>query len=453
MKKKLSLLVWLALMLAGVPHAIAQNVVYDIPDLTTTNTLIRSYQPEVDIIYNNDARSSFIYFDRPNMQAIEAELTLPLDVTDMEIVGDSVYFCANYMGNIYYGFFDVNSTFFGSAPIDVYQIPYYPYDVINGDTLYPSISLSKLEVYQPSANNIHVFMIADVIFNNQLTTDYSVIIEAYYNGTMWNLVIEYEPERVYYFNDITVTDHFLWVVGNKHGATGEYMHGYALLAISNIIGNGFCTFNRLDYWATPDHYYYPVSKPLIETIENDKVAVACYGKIEEVPGIIVSRYNIGYTVTLIDRVMVPNVTLTNEFRDFKYNTQTQSFFLMPDHTASGTMDMMYEFNLGGTSVNLYQSLLEEIHSVDTINDNPIAVVSGITSDGFLGDWTVRPTIDECVEINTMIPDHYSADVFDDCCKTNLLTLKPTYTPVHPSMKEYPIKRNCGIDKKNKKNNN
>ena len=77
MKKKLSLLVWLALMLAGVPHAIAQNVVYDIPDLTTTNTLIRSYQPEVDIIYNNDARSSFIYFDRPNMQAIEAELTLP----------------------------------------------------------------------------------------------------------------------------------------------------------------------------------------------------------------------------------------------------------------------------------------------------------------------------------------------------------------------------------------
>ena len=443
MQNKLSFFIWLSLLLPSVPYATAQNVIYDIPDLTTTNTLIRNYQPDVDIIYNQDGRSSFIYFDRSTMQAIEAELNAPVNVTDMEIVNGALYFCANFMGNIYYGFFDINNTFFGSASIDVYQIPFSP-------TPSSSVLLTKLEVYYANAYDIHIFMIAEVNDPSSLIPDYSVIMDARTNGTLWNIDIELEPERVYYFNDITVTDNFLWVVGNKHGGTGEYMHGYDLVYTPNILGSFTClTIPGPQYWVTPDRFYYPVSKPLIETIENDKVAVACFGKIEEVPGIIVSSYNVGYTVTLIDRVMIPNVTLTNEFRDFKYNTQSQTFFLMPEHTASATMDMLYEFDLGGTFVNLYQSLLKKIHSVDTNNADCRAVVSGMTSGGFLGDWKVRPASDGCVDINTLIPNHYYADVYKDCYHTDIISAKPNYIPVHPIINEYLIERICGEEKNNK----
>ena len=442
MQNKLSFLVWLALLLAGAPHAFAQNVLFEIIELPTVNSIIREYKPEIDIVYNKNTQSSFLYVDRINMHASEVVSPIPADVTDMEIVGDTVYFCANYMGNIYYGFFDIYSTFFGFASINVYEIPFHPYDVIGGNTLYSDISLSKLEVYRSNANNIHIFMIADVIFNNPLTTDYSVIMEAYYNGAVWDVRIESEPDRVYYFNDLTVTENYLWVVGHKNRGRGEYMHGYKLIN-SPVIGSQMCTNPLMQYWATGDDYNFPISKPLIETLNGDSVVVAWYGKVSGVYGVTIAGYTVGCSVSLIKRAFVPNVTLTSEFRDLKYNARSKYLYLLPDHNLSSVVDMLYMFDLAAGGVEVYRSPLPSIHSLDARSSDGGAVVSGKTIDGNLGEWKLYPSNDDCVSISNLSPTINLLPPFDDRNPLNNTRVTPNVINIRHTLNGYIIGPICG----------
>lgn len=69
--------------------AMAQNVQIEYP-LDTKNSLIREYMDNVDIIYNHGLMSSFLYVDRFSSNVVEVQLPIPLEVTDMEIVGDTL---------------------------------------------------------------------------------------------------------------------------------------------------------------------------------------------------------------------------------------------------------------------------------------------------------------------------------------------------------------------------
>lgn len=342
----------------------------------------------------------------------------------IEIVGDTLYFCGSDGNANYVGLFNIQSTFFGLGQVSLIQILFSPAETVNNITYTGQFRLSKLEVQARGFANpadLHIYMIGNVDFGvPDIVTDYSCILDVRYNGTTWVIDMTTEPDRIYHFNDLTVTDNYLWVVGNKHRVTGEYMHGYCLPTSGSmtILNRTLptctsSTFTMMDYWSTPDYSYYPISRQLVETLPNDVVAVACYGMINTyTPAVVVSLYSVGTWVNLIKRMYVPNVTATDEFRDLKYNPMSDRLFLMPDHLHSVVKDSFYCFDISSNSAFLHGAHIKEVHSVDIRQNDIGAVVSCMTLNTYLGEWRMFPTEDECagmtelpVDLDNRLPWH------------------------------------------------
>lgn len=72
-------------MIATMPLSEAQSALYSINDIYTTNSLIREFQPGIDIVYNDKGQQSFLYVDRLGGMVYEAPSPYQIEVTDMEI--------------------------------------------------------------------------------------------------------------------------------------------------------------------------------------------------------------------------------------------------------------------------------------------------------------------------------------------------------------------------------
>ncbi len=444
-------------MIATMPLSEAQSALYSINDIYTTNSLIREFQPGIDIVYNDKGKQSFLYVDRLGGMVYEAPSPYQIEVTDMEIYEENLYFCGRLLTatNInFVGFFEINDLFFGSQQVTILPIPYNPIDTVNSVPLQGEFVLSKIEVYKvprSSSDETHIYMIGDVSFNSSATTDYSCILDMKNSGPSWSYDLVYEPDRVYYFNDLTVTDSFLVVVGNKHGGTGEYMHGYSLplpgdpTTFDNTLYAGGPSTGFIQYWFTNAFEYHPISKPLIETLTGNAFATACYGKWQDNPGVIVTWYSTYGSI--VYRYFVPNVTMTSEFKDLKYNPATDNLFLMPDHFNSGTTNAFYGFGLAAGTCNTYWPLLDELHSLDRVVDNIDVVASGMI-DGNLAIMKMETGESECVPSSELTvdiskePPHCSVFVHD------VSNCKVLPVIVNPEIKEYGIERICGEENRN-----
>ncbi len=451
MKKSI---LFLMVMIFTTISGISQNALYNVSGTFTKNTLIREFQPGIDIVFNDyNGLQSFIYLDRMGSIAYEAVSSYQIEVTDMEIYDDILYFCGRMpsMTNTnFVGFFDVGGLFFGSQPVTILPIYYNPVDTVDNVPIQGELVLSKLEVYKvPSivANETHIYLIGDVSFNSSQTTDYSCLFDMMQVSTMWSYDMAYEPDRVYYFNDLTVTDKFLVVVGNKHGGTGEYIHGYGLpysapYFLQHTFNNSLSTGSGLtiQYWFTNAMEYYPISKPLIETLTGDAFATACYGMWQDNPGVIVSWYST--YGSLVKRFFVPNVTGSSEFRDLKYNDITDNIYLMPDHTRSTTIDQLYGLGLTAASCIIYQSPMETLHSLDRIVNNPDVVLSGEWG-ADLAIMKLESTTHDCVTSNVLpvTTSNYPpecATFVHDVSNTKVIPMA-----VYPGINILPLERSCG----------
>ena len=401
------------------------------------------------------------------MTLLRAELTAPLEVTDMEILGDTLYFCGHLGSNNYVCLLDIPSTFMGSANITVIPVAYSPVDTV-GTIIYPGIfTLSKLEVQKGLIGGsgpefIHIYMIGDVDFGIPDTiTNYSCLVDVVYDGStlLWTINLIREPDRVYYFNDLTITDNYLWVVGNKYEGEGEYMHGYLLPVDAQSVFSYLIIYaGNMQYWWSDDFYYYPITRPLIETLHDDVVAVVCWGLINvTTPRLVISLYNVGFGVSPLVRIHLPNVTATTEFRDLKYNPQSNTLFFMPDFQNSVSTDAVYGFDLTTYTATLYKSIFSKLHSLDYFQANIGAVVSGII-DGNLGEWQLfqHGEVQECI-----FEDDIPVIMFDADCKSHinplrLTVLDPRPIEVAPTITEHDIEIVCKdgskTDKANENNN-
>ena len=446
MRKKSLFIIFVAMAFS----TMAQNALYWVPKITTSNSLIREYEPGIDVAYNdNGSRQSFIFIDRPSGQVWEAQSPYGIEVTDMEIYDECLYFCGHLtsMTNMnIVGFFKINDLFFGSQQVTILPIPYSPVDTVDGVLIPGEMVLSKLEVYKVPGSSIgetHIYMIGDVAFNSTETTDYSCLFDMMYLGG-WSYDMAIEPDRVYYFNDLTVTDNFLLVVGNKHGGTGEYLHGYYLPPTPSphtfyntlYVGGG----SYIQYWYTNAWEYHPKSKPIIETLTGDAFATACYGKWQDNPGVIVSWYSTYGTI--VKRYFVPNVTGTSEFKDLKYNYLTDNLYLMPDHLNSVAIDEFYGFNLGGAICNVYQSTLREQHSLDRIAGG-VDVASSGKYNGKLAIMKYESKEFDCVTGGEIPVTESKEPPNCSIFVHNVTSSIVNPTTVFPIIKEFPLEMFCG----------
>ncbi len=382
MKPVLLKTVFLALFIVFFAGDVAgQSTVHEIMYLASNNSLVREYKKKVDIIYNDNGTRAFLCVDEGTMNVIEAQIPNLLSVSDMEIVNSVLYFCGVYAGVPVIGKLNINNVFSGGGSVEIIPVT----GVASG-----SISLNKLEVYFRAENDIHVFVTAR-ISPGAPGVDYYAVLDAMYDGTVWDVEYNSEPGGSYVMSDLAITNNRLMVVGEKAGHQGDLFNHYILPTTPNTHLSVSSGAPPITFHSNASSVYCPLSQPIIEYIGNDDVVTACYGILNSDTGVVITKTD--ELVSGIRFWIFPNVTGSTLFRDLRYEVTNERIYIVPDINSTVVKDYMYMFDMVNETAQVYQSDLTTICSVG--NDINKVCVSGITQTGTVGVWQTSLSDCEC----------------------------------------------------------
>ena len=363
----------------------------------------------------------------------------------MEIDGEILYFCGEYNGNQVIGYFDINDLFFGSNTVNFVTVPYAP--VVNGYT--GQLSLTKLEVLTYNyPSDVHVFLTGDVVFGAQpwMAPDYTCLVDAMFDGSIWREEVIYEPSGIYFMDDLTVAQNNLVVIGDKHGGTGDYSNSIMIPPAGNVpLHNmlGVMPPYYFSMYSTPDIDYFPISRPLIETLTGSWYATASYGDFGGQKGVVVTLYS--NPITMQGRWFVPNLSGSTAFRDLKYDARSDRLFLVPDYTQTTFTDEMYVFEPSNTQAKLYQSQQSGVYSVDVCHGMSGAVASGMTQGGEVGVWRVNTPGCECDQYLNLPVVNRVHDIVSFNAVVNVASPKPDMLILVAPIEQYELNTKCGSE--------
>lgn len=427
-----------AIMLLPFNAIIGQNVIFEVPGTVSINSLIREYERGEHIVYNNNGTGSFFFINEfvvPSPTATEAVIPNLQSVSDMEIVGNTLYFCGVCSNNQVIGRFDIPSVFFGgTGQVEMVFVNYNP--VVNGYT--GSLTLNKIEIQEIATNDIHVYAIGDVKFGapGSIPPDYTVLFDAMYNGLTWNFEDIYDPNGDYCFYDLAVTTNYLVVFGEKYNGQKEY-YNYFPIAYP---GNNHLTSTPIFYMYADLSSFFPISRTLVEALSNDEFVTACYGSLGGDSGVVITRYQ--YPYTSLGRWFFPDITLSKSFRDLKYSRKDSVLYLMPEMTRSSFPDLMYVFNVSRGSAQVYQSSIPQLCSVDRLHTNNGATACGITQAGEIAVWSTRKADCQCAKsISLAVAKHnHSIDDWQLHASINTFTCYSSWST--PSINTFTLDETC-----------
>lgn len=444
-----------------VSNSAAQNTIYEVQGVSSTNSIIREFKRDKYVVYND--QSGVPTFGLANMstgQYTEASISSPLSIVinDMEIVREYAYFCGKVINPTYavYGFFHIDSVFSGSG--DIHYSILSPITMVNSTNLSGAVEfftdLLRIEPYVISKNDVHIFMVAVaycVDTAGHTWNPYRCLIDAHYNGSATLDISALEdPNGTFYINDIAVTDNFLVVVGDKHGGTGDYMTYLPLPTIGMSIFFAYFLPPSIFYYWPPDIDYFPVPEVRIEALGRDAFATVCKGFIggnvgTGVSGIVLSTYNSPISLNIRNRIDNPDSV--KGFRDLKFNSYDNMIYYIP------------EFSLCNNPIHLHGSQVVSGYPTGTHLDNTVfamrtacsldvkrgvkgAFASGFSESGILNLWDVNMAESPCAAPNILpsvpskdVESNYPFPFFQDIDPQNLTT-------IHPITNRFEIKTIC-----------
>ena len=117
-------------------------------------------------------------------------------------------------------------------------------------------------------------------------------------------------------------------------------------------------------------------------------------------GIVITRY--AALNMLTDRWFIPNITVSTGFRDLKYNRYNNKLYLVPELGQTVVTDLLYVFDLTTGSAQVYQSSVPNLCSVDALSYGDGAVVSGISSSGYVNNWITNNPVCGCDKLFNIV---------------------------------------------------
>lgn len=363
--------------------------------MISMNSVIRNYDQDIDIVYNDNGQRAFLHVNRSTGSIVEAHIPNLQAVTDMEIERNEnkVYFCGQYSGTPVIGRFSINNLFFGTGQVEIIPINVTPPIEYSGPT--GVMKLQKLEVQYINSTDIHVYTTGYA----ELTVPYyapgyTVLYDAMYNGTIWDVEHLHTPGGNYLFYDLAVTSNYLMMFGEKQGGQADYFSKFNIPMSPNThLSLAMVTPPYVDmynFWL-PD--YSPITKPLTETLYGDEHVTAGYAVFDGDSGIVITRYSAPNVLTY--RWFLPNITISTGFRDLKYNPNNNKLYLVPELGNTVVKDLLYVFDLTTGTAQVYQSSVPNLCSVDALYSNNGAVVYGISSGGYISTWVTNNPVCSC----------------------------------------------------------
>lgn len=423
----------LALMLLANLAALGQSAVSEATGMISMNSIIRNYDQDVDIVYNDNGQSSFLHVNRTTGSVVEAQIPNLQSVTDMEIERNEnkVYFCGQYAGGPVFGRFSISSLFFGAGQVEITPISTPPIDY-SGPT--GIMTPQKLEVQYINSADVHVYIIGYAELTvPYYTSAYTVLYDAMYNGTVWDIEHLHEEGGNYMFYDLAVTSNYLMMFGEKQGGQTDYFNRFIIPTTPNThLSLVMAVPPYVDMYNFDPMEYYPITKPLVETLNGDMHVTACYAVFDGDSGIVITKYSLPNALT--DRWFIPNITVSTGFRDLKYNRYNNKLYLVPELGHTVVTDLLYVFDLTTGTAQVYQSNVPNLYSVDALSYGDGAVVSGISSSGYLNNWITNNPVCGCdklfnivVQRNIHTANPWEVSIFYDTFISSSLYVSPNRT--------------------------
>ena len=344
MKKTLLLI----LLFAGITVQ-AQNVIAGIPSMRSVKSIVREYDKNSFLLYNDDGanNNSFNLIDL-NVGTCHTMYVAGLDVSDMEIVGQTAYFCGKWNGRFVAGWFGITSLFFSGGSISYIGLPSLFPCALDGIGIDELLSLRKLEVIDYGSSYNHLVMVGDAGCLGD-TTHMTCFMEIYYRAGSWRFAYQVEHDGIFHYDDIAVTSSDVVLVGHKTDSEGEYLTSFTIPAINTgiVFSSSYLTYGS---WG-PMYNPHRTSELLVENIPGtNRFATVCQAQYCTGPNAcndatFINIYN--GAGTLLYKGMINDYhDLT--YRELKYNPNKNSFFLLMKDCSTNMHNGYYEFALDNT---------------------------------------------------------------------------------------------------------
>ena len=334
------------------------NIVATNTTMPSKMSIVREYSRDLFLVYNDEgsARTSFSLINISTGTCLTMNLP-SIIVNDIEIVNNMAYFCGSIGSGVVVGWFDINSLFYLGGSMSCIVIP-----TGLSCVLYPScteeiISLDKLEIIEYTTGFNHMVMTGRATCSSSFTTN-TCIAELYNDGVDYKLAYQVEHEGIFGYDDITITNNEVVLVGHKRSSDGEYLTRFYIPAYND---NMFNTTIPISYppsysnptYGTGDPAYYPHnnSELLVDNIPGTTVfATVCQALVCNTPTPCTEYtcFNLyqNYT-TLVYRCRIDDYHDLN-YKELKYNSATNSFFLLMEDCSTNMHNGYYEFVLDNT---------------------------------------------------------------------------------------------------------
>jgi len=285
-----------------------------------------------------------------------------LGVNDFEIAGEDVYFCGNNGTGPIAGFFDIPTLF--SAATGMYYSNLGT--LCNSSFMTTSqeriTDLMKLAV-QSCSDGRHIYMVgkADYIPSSGPIVDNRCFVDMRWFGMTGICCFVQEQTSVYYYDDVTITDNYVEVVGHKHGSSGYYNTSFPKpSSVANPVFPSMTFYTTAYYYAGGGGCYAnDPNRPVMSAhLFGDYYAMVNYsdicqsGVFPNDRGTVLSIF--GGSPNCHHRYYIPqgyDDTANWEYKDLRYNEKTGKLYLLQDMSkpVSYTLNsVICEFDIDGT---------------------------------------------------------------------------------------------------------
>lgn len=332
----------------------AQN---NIVDMSTTihsrGSIVREYRKDVFLVYNDDRTFNLIEILTGSCLTIN----LPsITVNDFEIADDTAYFCGNVGSTVVAGWFDVHDLFYSGGAMYCMFVPTGLSCAYWTSCTEEILSLDKLEVIRYNNGFNHLVMVGKATCTGSSTTN-TCIVEIYNDGTDFKLQYQVEHWGIFGYDDVSVTNNEVIIIGHKRYSEGEYWTSFAYPPYNNHIISTIpiyaLPYNNQTYDASDFPAYYPHSESelLIEDIPGtSRYATVCQAVVCPSPTLCSEYTCLNLYVncsTLVYRCRIDDYH-SYTYKELKYNPSTNSFFLLMEDCATNRHNGYYEFVLDNT---------------------------------------------------------------------------------------------------------
>lgn len=214
----------IALVSAGLNIATAQvHKILDFPNSYNCDTsVVRYWDGNQAVVYASSPKGKMFYLMDANSTNV-ASIATSLHVKDMEIVGDTLYYCGiGDDDNAYIGFFTIPDLLTSNLPEKLVTIP------LAGSNNDLPLRPKRMEVFHVNGG-FHVVMVCDVVLPSDTIKRVMMDARSFYGNSTWAFnyafpgSLDDDLDNIWYPDDVAITDNYIVFIGHKHCSAGIYI--------------------------------------------------------------------------------------------------------------------------------------------------------------------------------------------------------------------------------------